>query len=247
VVITKPAVSVIVPTYCEEEHVEQCLKSIRRQNLKQGKIEIIVVDSNSPDNTTAIAKKLADKVINIKDRGVSKARNTGAQKAKGGLLIFLDADTILGPGFIASMYECFADSNVVYASGELLGLDPTGIMGSLFKFFHYGLVNKAATFTARLGFPLFPTVCCACRKSAFLRVKGFDERLAVAEDLRFSLGIGRVGKCLVNRKAKAYTSLRRAVKHGRMKNYFIYFRNYFRVFVLHKKPWIHDFPHTMEH
>jgi GT2 family glycosyltransferase len=185
-------------------------------------------------------------VINIKDRGVSKARNTGAQKAKGEVLIFLDADTVLGPGFIAKMYDSFADSNVVYAVGALLGLERTGMLDTLFKFFHYGLVNKAATLTARLGFPLFPTVCCACRKSVFHKIQGFDERLAIAEDLRFSLDIGRVGKCLVIKKAKAYTSLRRAEKHGRLKNYFIYFKNYFRVFVLHRKPWIHDFPHTVE-
>jgi glycosyltransferase involved in cell wall biosynthesis len=222
------------------------LKSIKKQKFKKGKIEIIVVDSNSPDSTSIIAKKYADKVINIKERGVSKARNAGAQKAKGELLIFLDADTILSSEFIAKMYDSFADSNVVYASGALLGLERTGIMDNLFKLFHYGLVNKAATLTARLGFPLFPTVCCACRKSVFHKIGGFDERLAIAEDLIFSLRMGKVGKCLVNKKAKAYTSLRRAEKHGRMKNYFIYFKNYFRVFVLNQKPWIHDFPHTVE-
>lgn len=239
-------VSIIIPTYCEEENIERCLKSIEKQKFKKGKIEIIVVDSNSPDNTKAIAEKYADKVINIKERGVSKARNIGAQKAKGEILLFLDADTLLDFKFIAEMYESFADSNVVCVSGSVGGLERLGIIGDLFKFFHYSLMNKVAALTAHLGFPSFPTVCCACRKSAFHEIRGFDEGLAVAEDLVFSRRMGRVGKCLVNKTAKAYTSLRRVKKNGRMKNYFIYFKNYFRVFVLNEKPWIQDFPHTRE-
>jgi len=194
----------------------------------------------------AIARKYADKVVNIKKRGVSKARNIGARKAKGELLIFLDADTVLGPKFTAEMYDSFSKSNAVYVSGTLIGLERSGIVDSLFKFFHYGLVNKIATLTAHLNIPLFPTVCCACRKHVFHRIGGFDESLAIAEDLVFSLKMGKVGKCLVNKEAKAYTSLRRVKKLGHMKNYFIYFRNYLRVFVLNQKPWIHDFPHTVE-
>lgn len=239
-------VSVIIPTYREEENIERCLKSVKNQDFEGDKIEIIVVDSNSHDKTRAIAKKYADKVVNIKGRGVSKARNVGAQKAKGEILLFLDADTLLDSRFIAEMYESFADSNVVCISGTVAGLERLGIIGDLFKFFHYSLMNKVAALTAHFGFPFFPTVCFACRKLVFHAIGGFDEGLAIAEDLVLSRRMGQVGKCLVNKGAKAYTSLRRVKKNGRMKNYWIYFRNYFRVFVLNEKPWIHDFPHTRE-
>jgi glycosyltransferase involved in cell wall biosynthesis len=241
-----PLVSIIIPTYCEEKNIEWCLKSIKKQTFNKSHIETIIVDSNSPDNTRTIAKKYTDKVINIKERGVSKARNIGAQKAKGRVLLFLDADTILDPEFVAKMYHSFTDPSVVCISGALIGLERRGIIDNLFKLFHYNFVNEIAALTARLGFPLFPTVCCACRKAVFDEIGGFDEGLAIAEDLTFSLKIGKVGKCLLNKKAKAYTSLRRVEKNGRMKNYFIYFRNYFRVFALNQKPWIGDFPHTQE-
>ncbi len=239
-------VSVVIPTYCEEQNIERCLQSIQRQVFEKGKIEIIVVDSNSPDNTRTIAQKYADKVVHLKDRGVGKARNVGVQKAKGELLLFLDADTILDCGFITEIYEIFTDSSVVCVVGTMAGLERSKTVDNLFKFVHYGLVNWVSTLTAHLGFPFFPTVCCACRKSVFHRVGGFDEDLAVAEDLIFSLKMGRIGKCLVSKRAKAYTSLRRVRKNGRMKNYYIYFKNYFKVFVLNKKPWIQDFPHTSE-
>ena len=58
--------------------------------------------------------------------------------------------------------------------------------------------------------------------------------------------MGRVGKCLVSNGAKAYTSLRRIQKNGVMKNYYVYLGNYFKVFVLNKRPSIQDFPHTSE-
>lgn len=239
-------VSIIIPTYCEEENIEWCLRSVRKQKFEKGKIETIVVDSDSPDNTKSIAKRYADKVVNIKDRGVGKARNVGAKKATGELLLFLDADTVLDSRFIAEIYESFADPDVVCVSGTVEGLERLGIMDNMFKVLHYSLVNKVAAFTARMGFPLFPTVCCACRKAVFHEVGEFDEDLAVAEDIVFSLKMGKVGKCMVSKGAKAYTSLRRIKKNGRIKNYITYFRNYFGVFILNQKPWIHDFPHTSE-
>ncbi len=243
---TPPLVSIIIPTYCEGETIERCLQSIKQQRFQKGEIETIIVDSDSPDDTKKAARKYTDKVMNIKSRGVSKARNIGAQEAKGEVLLFLDADTVLHPDFVAEAYASFSTPSTVCISGALIGLESLGILDNLFKSFHYGLVNKVAASSARLGFPLFPTVCCACRKSIFHQVGGFDEGLAIAEDLDFSLKMGKAGKCMVNKEARAYTSLRRVRKNGRLRSYFIYFKNYFKVFVLNQKPWIQDFPHTAE-
>jgi len=239
-------VSIIIPTYLEEKNIEHCLKSIKNQNFEKDKIEIIVVDSNSHDKTRTIAKKYADKVINIKSRGVGRARNFGAKRAKGEILLFLDADTVLDSGFIKRVHRSFSNPHVVCVSGMVEGLERLGVIDNLFKFFHYSLMNKICALSARLGFPFFPTVCCACRKSAFNEVGGFDEGLAIGEDITFSLRMGKVGKCLVNKEAMAFTSLRRVKKNGKMKNYLVYFKNYFKLFVLNQKPWIYDFPHTLE-
>ncbi|UCH32860.1 MAG: glycosyltransferase [Candidatus Bathyarchaeota archaeon] len=247
IAIKSPLVSIIIPTYCEEENIERCIRSIKRQRLFESeKVEIIVVDSNSPDDTRVKSERHADKVITIKDRGVSKARNAGANQARGEFLLFLDADTLLDPEFLDEMCQSFANPEVVCISGSVIGLEQLGFLDNLFKVLHYGFMNKVAALTAHIGFPLFPTVCCACRKSIFREIGGFDEGLAIAEDLTFSLKIGKAGKCQLSKKAKAYTSLRRVKKNGRMKNYFIYFKNYFRVFILNQKPWISEFPHTQE-
>jgi len=238
-----PTVSVIIPTYDEEQNIEGCLKNVVNQDFI-GKIESIVVDSHSQDNTRAIAQKYADKVIDLKARGVGKARNAGARIAKSPILLFVDADTYLETNFVAELYRTFTDPRVVCVSGVLRNLERLKPLDTLFALSHYGFLNNLATVTARFGFPLFASVCCSCRKSAFEQVGGFAEDMAVAEDITFSRKMGKVGKCVVNRKATAYTSVRRISNCGKTEMYSMYFKNYVRVFVLNQKPWVQDFPHV---
>jgi len=239
-----PAVSVIIPTYCEEETIEGCLKSMANQKFDAGEIESIVVDSHSPDRTRTFARKIADKVIDLKARGVGRARNAGAKVAKGEILLFVDADTCLDSDFVAEMYRTFADPAVVCVSGVLRNLERLSLLDKLFAISHYGFLNQLAALSARAGYPLFPSVCVGARKTVFLKVGGFVEDMAVAEDISFSRKMGRVGKCVVNRKAVSYTSVRRISSCGKREMYSMYFKNYVKIFLLKQKPWVQDFPHV---
>jgi glycosyltransferase involved in cell wall biosynthesis len=239
----KPVVSVVIPTYCEENTIEGCLRSIRNQDFNEGKIESIVVDSHSPDNTRVVARKLADKVIDLKARGVGKARNTGAKKAEGRIVLFVDADTFLDKNFVSEMYKTFSDSRVVCVAGVLKNLERLTPADRLFAIFHYGFLNRLSMVTAFFGFPLFPSVCIGARKSVFEKIGGFAEDMACAEDVAFSRKMGENGKCVVNKKATAYTSVRRITNYGKSEMYSLYFKNYVRVFILNQKPWLHEFPH----
>jgi cellulose synthase/poly-beta-1,6-N-acetylglucosamine synthase-like glycosyltransferase len=238
-----PTVSVIIPTYCEEETIEGCLKSVTNQNF-DGRIETIVVDSHSPDNTRAVATKSADAVLDLLARGVGRARNAGAKVARGQILLFLDADTYLERNFVAEMYRSFSDPRVVCVSGILKNLERLEPLDRLFAVSHYGFTNKLADLSARLGFPLFPSVCCSARKSVFEKIGGFREDIACAEDITFSREMGRIGKCVVSNKATAYTSVRRISKLGKKQMYSMYFTNYVKLFVLDQRPWVQDFPHV---
>jgi cellulose synthase/poly-beta-1,6-N-acetylglucosamine synthase-like glycosyltransferase len=238
-----PAVSVIIPTYCEEDTIEGCLKSVVNQEFDSG-IESIVVDSHSPDETRRVAKRSANKVLDLHVRGVGRARNAGARVAEGQILLFLDADTYLEKNFVSEMYRAFMDPKVVCVSGILKNLELLKPLDRLFAVSHYGFTNKLATVTAHLGFPLFPSVCCGARKSVFLKVGGFREDIACAEDITFSREMGRVGKCVVSNRATAYTSVRRISKLGKKQMYSMYFKNYVKLFVLKQNPWVQDFPHV---
>jgi len=90
----KPLVFIIIPTKNSELTIGNCLESITTQTYPN--IEVIVVDSYSSDNTREIAEKFDAKIIESEAMR-SKARNIGAEKAKGELILFLDSDMELSP------------------------------------------------------------------------------------------------------------------------------------------------------
>ena len=88
----EPIISIVVPLYNTEEYISQCLSSISRLS----DCEIIVVDDGSTDNGPNIARSLAYgvryiRVISQENQGLSGARNTGIEHAKGKYVWFLDA------------------------------------------------------------------------------------------------------------------------------------------------------------
>lgn len=88
-------VSVIVPVYNPGEWFEDCINSILRQTYQC--IEVILVDDGSTDGSSQKCDLYAEQdnrvqVIHLENGGVSKARNTGIQAAKGDFLVFIDSD-----------------------------------------------------------------------------------------------------------------------------------------------------------
>jgi glycosyltransferase involved in cell wall biosynthesis len=94
----KPLVSVIIPTYNEENVIGDCIKSLQRQTYAP--IEIIVVDDGSTDQTVNIVNKLDLKLIQQKHEGPGPARNLGVKHAKGKIIAFLDSDMTFEKDFL---------------------------------------------------------------------------------------------------------------------------------------------------
>lgn len=90
-----PIISIIIPVYNAEEHIEECFKSILNQTFKD--FEIICIDDGSTDNSLKILYEQArlDKRIKILTQGncgPGKARNCGLENAKGSFICFIDID-----------------------------------------------------------------------------------------------------------------------------------------------------------
>ncbi len=88
-------ISIIVPVYQAEKHLEQCLDSLVNQTYVN--LEIILVDDGSHDNSLAICNQYKDKdqriiVVHQDNAGVSTARNVGINKASGEYIYFVDSD-----------------------------------------------------------------------------------------------------------------------------------------------------------
>jgi len=99
-------VSVVIPVYNIEKHLEQCMDSVLGQTLKE--IEVICVDDGSTDSSPAILARYAQKdgrvrVITQTNAGPGVARNAGMEQASGEYLIFLDSDDWFEPNFLENM------------------------------------------------------------------------------------------------------------------------------------------------
>lgn len=93
-----PLVSVIVPVYNVEQYLDECLNSIRQQTYEN--LEIIVVEDCSTDNSlNTFIKHSEDPRVKLiqheKNSGLSAARNTGIDAAKGDYIMFVDSDDIV--------------------------------------------------------------------------------------------------------------------------------------------------------
>lgn len=100
--------SVIIPTFNEEKDILNCLKSLESQTYKN--FEVLVVDDGSRDSTENIVKKYKPKKYTLKyhkqnHQGPAAARNKAALKAKGDVLVFVDADMTFDKDFLKKLVE----------------------------------------------------------------------------------------------------------------------------------------------
>lgn len=126
----KPLISIIVPVYRVEDYLERCVESLRAQTYEN--LEIILVDDGSPDGCPGLCDGFAKKdnrirVIHQENRGLSGARNTGIDVARGEYLAFVDSDDYVAPDFIRLLYEFLEESGCAisqcrfaYVQGEAL-------------------------------------------------------------------------------------------------------------------------------
>lgn len=99
------SLSVIIPTYNEENYLEDCLKSVGFVN------QIIVVDSFSSDATISIAKKYNCEIIQRKFDNFSNQKNEAIKLAKHDWILFLDADERITPKLQYEIVNTISNSN----------------------------------------------------------------------------------------------------------------------------------------
>lgn len=118
--------SVIIPVYNTEKYLERCIQSVLEQNILDK--EIILINDGSTDKSAEICDKYAIEYKNIivihkKNAGISSARNTGIEHAKGEYIMFLDSDDNLVGGSLKKLLDtasfnksdlCISSFNTVF-------------------------------------------------------------------------------------------------------------------------------------
>lgn len=105
--MNNPKVSVVIPIYNVEQYLDRCILSVVNQSLKD--IEIILVDDESPDNSSLMCDEWAKKdkrikVVHKKNGGLGFARNSGLDVATGEYVTFLDSDDVVN---LSTYHKCY--------------------------------------------------------------------------------------------------------------------------------------------
>jgi len=221
-----PTVSVVIPTFQEGSYIAAILSKLVKMKPS---VEIIVVDGGSKDNTAEIAKRFTNKVYYVWKRGISKARNYGAMRASGDILVFLDADVNPPSYFVEKVIEAFEDNMVVGATCYIMPTQP-GFGEAMFFHFYNLLIRLFSSFK-----PHSRGEFLVVKRSEFLAVNGFDEEIPCIEDHDLAHRLSSRGKFVFIKDLTVYESLRRFRRLGIFKVVGTWLMDYFS-FILRRKP-----------
>jgi len=198
---SQKSVSVIIPSFNEEENIDTCLNSLNDQDYSDIKLEVIVVDNGSTDMTAAIAQSLGAKVLFKKNGTIASLRNHGAESSAGNYLAFLDADCIPPRDWLSkAIPDLLNDHKLVLGYRLSIPSDSNWVATC------WDLVFVKRYFTADVDW--IPSANMIMHRPAFFHVAGFDESLQTNEDYDFCFRLKAKGYKIISSSATAVTNLR---------------------------------------
>ncbi|MCI8561279.1 MAG: glycosyltransferase family 2 protein [Dorea sp.] len=153
-------VSVIIPIYNGERHLEECLDSCLEQTLRS--IEIICINDGSTDNTEKILNKYVERhenivILNQKNQGSGAARNLGIKHANGEFAAFMDSDDFYpDKDALKKLYNAAIENKVFVCGGSALFLNDGKVNQSDTRMcFHENKIMKYREYQSTGGFTQF--------------------------------------------------------------------------------------------
>ena len=190
-----PAVSVIIPVKDRSDELRRCLESLARLRYPKEKLEILVVDDGSRDDTPDVARSLGAQVIPSggQGRGPAAARNRGAAAARGEILAFIDSDCTASAGWLTELVEPFVDLGrsagewnvaVVAVGGRVEGMHASSALDRYEAEMSSLCLGRRGR-SGQDGNDTFylPSCNLLVRRKDFLAAGGFLEELQVGEDV----------------------------------------------------------------
>jgi rSAM/selenodomain-associated transferase 2 len=220
----RPSVSVIIPTFNEEESITSTLRAVA---LVDGEFEVIVADAGSDDRTIEIAREFCARVIGGSERGRGTQMHKGAQAARGQTLLFLHADTIAPPDLVKQINKALLH-------------DVTAVGGNLE--IRFDGTSRAAAFMTWLYPKLGKLGLCYGDSGIFVRASVYNEiggfnSFPLFEDLDFIKRLKKRGR-MIHLPVALVTSSRRF--EGRRFPF-----TFTRWFILQALYWIGVSPRTL--
>lgn len=206
----KPLVTVIVPAYNEGIVIVNSVRSLLQSKYR--KIEVLIVDDGSTDDTWTIALQLGNRYkrvrsIHQQNGGKATALNNAIAQAQGEIVICVDADTIFPPQTIGNLVRHFYDDSVAAVAG-VIKVGNVGNMLTRWQMLEY-TVSIAIDRNAHSyinSIMIIPGACGAWRKSVVIEAGGFSHS-TLAEDCDLTIKIQQLNryKIIQENDAISYT------------------------------------------
>lgn len=181
-------ISVVIPAYNEEKYLPRTLESIGQLDRKPD--EIIVIDGGSTDKTPEVAKKYGATPVIVPHRGIGFARQMGVESAKGDIVAFTDADTVVPHDWLTKIEQTLSQEHVsaVYGGFRV----PDGKFP--YRFFINFIQPLILGFFHLINFPMAPGQNTSFLKKKALEAGGYPLDFKIAEDLEMARRLKTVGK-----------------------------------------------------
>ena len=205
--------SVIIPSKNEEKNIGRCLESIFSVCWDRADFEILLVDNGSHDHTVEIARSFGVTSYIIPDCTIAKLRNFGASKARGKILVFLDADCTVDSAWLQAAARYISERDIAcFGSPPVVPINATWVQDA---WFHVRRKKNGIGETNWLE-----SMNMFVRREFFEQVAGFNEDLITCEDYDLSFRLKQVGRLVTDERIIA-------VHHGEATSAVIFFKKEF--------------------
>lgn len=185
-------ISVVIPVFNSERHIERTLNSILEQKCAEYDLELIAVNDGSKDSTLEILNRFSQQItiLNQENQGPATARNTGGKAANGEIILFTDSDTVPHKDWINKMFYAFQDPEIHVCAGTYSIANPQSYLARIIQ---SEIENRYSRFEEYIRFG--GTYNLGVRKALFMGTGGFNEsfRHASGEDNDFCYKILKTG------------------------------------------------------
>jgi glycosyltransferase involved in cell wall biosynthesis len=182
-----PDNSRVIPAWNEAERLPRLLASVAVARAAYGggpdAVEVIVADNGSTDATAELAAAAGARVVPVTKRCIAAARNGGAAVARGALLAFVDADSVLHPRVLLAVRDAMADPRTLGGASRVT-----------MERWSPGIALAFASMLPVVWATGFDTGLVFWRRADFEALGGYDESRMLAEDVDFLWRLRRLGR-----------------------------------------------------
>lgn len=225
-----PFVSVILPVRNEARYIEACIERLIDQDYPSARMEILVVDGRSSDDTRAKLRLLQQRhphvaltVLDNPAKGIAPALNIAVRAARGEVIVRMDGHSVPAKDYVSACIAALRRSGATSVGGivEAVGSTPFGAAVALVTTHRLGAGDAKYRVGSEPGF-VDTVPFGAFRRDIFDRIGPFDESMARNEDYEFNVRIRAAGERIYLDPAIAFTYTPRGTVRGLWSQYFQY-------------------------